>query len=169
MRLYKEENGYYALQAAETIIVIDDLHSIFHEAGVSILSDTDYFISDSENNYNILIEYKNGVIEKAVQKNSFNPNQDKYINKVARKFYDTMLYLNHMGFKKPFKYVYILEYPNDDAAIRKSIRNKIVSLLPFKLQSKSNMEFDMISDFEVLSIDEWNTNYPDYPFVRIKQ
>lgn len=36
--------------------------------------------------------------------------------------------------------------------------NKIAAKLPFRLQENNNIKRQLISGFEVLSIDEWNNN-----------
>lgn len=167
MALYPEENGYYALSIDNNDNIIFDLHETFHKNGVSILRDADFVIKDDDSQI-IILEYKNGTVGRAAEYASFKPSDDKYIQNVARKFYDTMMYLNHMGYLHPMKYVYVLEFPNDDPAIRKFVRNKISTLLPFKLQQDNRVINQMIDTFEVLSISEWNEKYPLYQLVALK-
>ena len=53
-----------------------------------------------------------------------------------------------------------------DSVLRKLIRNKIRNKLPFELkETDSNIEIEMIRDFEILSIDEWNNHesYSKFP------
>lgn len=54
--------------------------------------------------------------------------------------------------------MYVLEYPGSDKVTRKMLRNKISDLLPFKLQNLPQIKEKLIHDFEVLSINEWNTH-----------
>lgn len=166
MALYPEENGYYALSIDNNDNIICDLHETFHKNGVSILCDADFVIK-SDDSQIIILEYKNGTVGRAAEYTSFKPSDDKYIQKVARKFYDTMVYLNHMGYFDPMKYVYVLEFPNDDPVTRKFVRDQIITLLPFKLQQDSRIKHQLIDSFEVLSISEWNEKYPMYELVAL--
>lgn len=167
MALYSEENVYYALSIDNNNNIICDLHETFHKNGVSILCDAD-FVVKSDDSQIIILEYKNGTVGRAAEYTSFKPSDDKYIQKVARKFYDTMMYLNHMGYFNPMKYVYVLEFPDDDPVTRKFVRDQIITLLPFKLQQDSRIKHQLIDSFEVLSISEWNEKYPLYQLVALK-
>lgn len=53
--------------------------------------------------------------------------------------------------------------------MRKRIRNRIANLLPFKLQERPEIQIEMIRNFEVLSIVEWNhhTDYKIFPISAI--
>lgn len=79
------------------------------------------------------------------------------------------IYLSALQKSKPIKYIYILEYPNDDVVTRKRLRNRITNLLPFKLQKLQEVKVEMIHDFEVLSIAEWNAHaqYKAFPITEI--
>lgn len=160
MEHYFEENKYYAFEIPDPTVFIGNIHEVYSKAGLnSLLCDADFVIQD--NNDIIMIEYKNGTVEKAEKNSHFNPLDDKYIRKVARKFYDTAFYLNHfLATLQSIKYVYIVEYPNADATTRKALRNKVAEYLPFKIQSD---KCPMINSFDVLSINEWNIKYPQYP------
>ena len=79
-------------------------------------------------------------------------------HKIARKYYDSWIYLTAMQKSKPVAYIYILEYPNSDAVMRKRIRNHIADLLPFQLQKLPEIQTELIRSFEVLSIAEWNVH-----------
>lgn len=166
-KIHKEESNIYQIDCSKAVWSTDEVHNIFHETGVSILSDVD-FIFETEKEI-IFVEYKNVNISGAVNPNAFRPSEDKLINKIAYKFYDSLIYVLACGYKKPYKYVYILEYPNGDSTTRKLIRNKITTKLPFKLQKTDGIKKQLISSFEVLSIDEWNNNpiYGGFPISSI--
>lgn len=155
-QIYREENNVYQFDFSAALWATDELHDKFHQSGVSILSDVD-FIAETENEV-LLVEYKNANISEAVSPEKFNPLDQKRENKIAYKFYDSWMYLSAAQKKKPIKYVYVLEYPHGDAVMRKRIRNRIADLLPFKLQKLPEIKEEMIHDFEVLSISEWNTH-----------
>lgn len=163
--IYKEESNVYQIDFSNAIWSTNELHNIFHNTGVSILSDVD-FIAETDNEI-IFVEYKNASISGAANPDAFKPSEDKYINKIAYKFYDSLIYILACGYKKAYRYVYVLEYPKGDSITRKLIRNKIAAKLPFKLQENSNIKMKLISDFQVISIDEWNDIYSDFPITLI--
>lgn len=158
-KIHKEESNVYQIDFSNAIWSTNELHDIFHNSGVSILSDVD-FIAETDEEI-IFVEYKNSKISGAVNPDAFKPSEDKYINKIAYKFYDSLIYILACGYKKSHKYIYILEYPKGDSTTRRLIRNKIAAKLPFRLQSDNYIKNQLISDFKVLSIDEWN-NDPSY-------
>lgn len=154
--IYKEENGVYQIDFSSALWSTDELHDIFHKSGSSLLSDVD-FVAETDNEI-ILVEYKNANIGRAKNPDAFIPSSENRILKIAYKFYDSIIYICACGYKKPYKYVYVLEYPKGDSTTRKLIRNKIAAKLPFELQKDKNIKHQLINGFEVLSIDEWNNN-----------
>lgn len=162
-KIYKEENKVYQFDFTSAIWSSDELHKIFNTSVSSILSDVDY-IAETEKEL-LFVEYKNASIAGAKKPEAFIPSSDKLILKIAYKFYDSLIYIWACRYKKPYKYVYILEYPKGDSTTRKWIRNKIASKLPFELQKDKNIKYQIISSFEVLSIDEWNNDplYSKFP------
>lgn len=162
-KIHKEENEVYQIDFSSAIWSTDELNSIFNKTVASALSDVD-FIAETDKEI-LFVEYKNACIVGATNPDAFIPSSDKSILKIAYKFYDSYIYIWACGYKKPYKYVYILEYPKGDSTTRKLIRNKIASRLPFELQKDNNIKYQIISSFEVLSIDEWNNNplYSKFP------
>lgn len=143
------------------------MHDTYSQNKVGILSDVD-FIAETEDSM-LLVEYKNANVPGSAHPEAFNPLDQKRENRIAFKYYDSWIYLAAMQKSKPVKYVHILEYPNDDAVMRKRIRNRIANLLPFKLQKLPEIKMEMIHDFEVLSISEWNahTQYKTFPITPV--
>ena len=162
-KIHKEENKIYQIDFTAAIWSTDELNSIFNKTVSSILSDVD-FVAETDKEV-LFVEYKNSSIPGAKDPDAFVPSSDKSILKIAYKFYDSYIYIGACGCKKPYKYVYILEYPKGDSTTRKLIRNKIASKLPFELQNDMNIKHQIISSFEVLSINEWNNNsiYSKFP------
>ena len=66
----------------------------------------------------------------------------------------------------PASYYYILEYPNSDRVTSGLVRNKIAKLLPFHLQNEGSQK--IIESFDVVTIDEWNVRFPDFPITRTR-
>lgn len=82
-----------------------------------------------------------------------------------------MHYLASKNKTKPKHYVYILEYPNSDIVMRKRLRERIASDLPFLLSKNLMLEIPMISKFDILSINEWNEHdlYSNFPIRKVHQ
>ncbi len=158
-QVYQDENHQFQFDFSSALWATDALHDIYSKNNTGVLSDVD-FIAETEK-YMLLIEYKNANIPGAVHPEVFNPLEQKRENKIALKYYNSWIYLTAIKKEKPVKYIYILEFPNDDSVMRKRIRNRITNLLPFKLQECPEIQMEMIRDFEVLSIVEWN-DHPDY-------
>ena len=168
-QIYQDENRMFQFDFSAALWASDQLHNIYNKTNVGILSDVD-FIAETEDNI-ILIEYKNADILGAAHPEAFRPLDQKRENKIAFKYYDSWIYLSAIGKNKSVKYVYILEYPNSDVVTRKRIRNRIADLLTFKLQKLPEIRIEMIHDFEVLSISEWNAHeqYKAFPISPIDQ
>ena len=148
---FVEENGVYQIDCSKAIGATDQIHEVYHKAGVQ-LKDCDFLVEDNESFY--LIEYKNANINNAENPAAFKPEEDKMLNKVVQKFYDSLHYLYLTGKKKPIEYIYVLEYPKGDIVTRKRLRNKMKQKLPFKLQDNIGTGNKLIEKVEVLSIEE---------------
>lgn len=164
-----EENNKYQMDCSSAVCATSEIHTLYNNLCSSILSDVDFFIEDEKTF--IFVEYKNACIKEAVNPAAFVPSDDKTIKKIARKFYDSTLYLR-LKMKegtKPLDYVYILEYPHGDSVTRRAIRNKIANYLPFSLQKELQAKTYIIRNFQVFSIAEWNEKYPEYPLTPLCQ
>ena len=166
-KVFQEENHCYQFDFSSAVWATDGLHNTLQNNKANILSDVD-FIAETDNSI-ILLEYKNANIQSVANPDAFKPTDQKTQNKIAFKFYDSWIYLKAIGKSKPIRYVLILEYPNGDSTTRKAVRNKIIDLLPFKLQKLPEIKQKMISQFEVLTIDEWNAHeeYKKFPITPI--
>lgn len=161
-----EENEYYSINCDKALWASDEQHNVFQKATGSLLKDADWFI-ETETNI-IIVEYKNGKVYKS-KKEPFDPLADRYIDSISKKYYDSLHYLTLLEKDKPKIYVYIVEYPNDDSVSRKLLRNRISKKLPFGLQKLLSSTIKLISDFEVVSISEWNEKYSDFPIFRTEK
>lgn len=166
-KIFEEENHIYKIDFTNSIWATDELNTIFHN-GKTELSDVD-FIAETYSEI-FFVEYKNANIPNAVNPNAFNPNEDKKISQVVKKYYDSLTYITAIG--KPMEkrkvYIYILEYPNGDSVTRKGIRNRLQGNLPFLLQQQNEFVYRLIDELKVLSIGEWNEEYPDFPLEKIE-
>lgn len=162
-RIFIEENNVYQIDFTNALWATDKLNNIISDSN-TILSDVD-FIAETDDKI-LLVEYKNSNIKGAVNPTAFKPLEDKSINKIVRKFYDSLIYVNSVREYKPKVYIYIIETTRDDGLLRLTLRDKIKAKLPFKLQEQNSFKNKLIDDFMVLSIDEWNKKYP-FPLTKI--
>ena len=161
-----EENGRYVLDCHNALWATDKIHSTYQQAKVR-LNDVDFVLETED--LLILVEYKNAKISGAAHPETLNPHEDKRVNLIWRKYFDSLHYLALNGRTKPRHYVYILEYPNGDETARKRLRMRIKKDLPFSLHTVLGIESEVISAFSVLSIQEWNDHelYGRFPFVPV--
>lgn len=165
-----DENGEYSLDCTQAVWASDKMHEDYHRAKVQ-LSDADFLLEEANNI--LIVEYKNADTKKAREARyktpAFNPMDDKKFTSTVRKFYDSLHYIHLLGKNKPVKYVYVVEAPNSDAIMRKRLRARMKTLLPFALQENINTGISLIDRVDVLSINEWNMHdeYGKYPFVKL--
>ena len=138
------------------------MHEDYQKSGIHI-SDVDFLIEDDR--YLYLVEYKNACVPGAANPEAFNPEGNRMIDKVSRKFYDSLHYLHLFDRSKPVDYIYVLEYPKGDYVTRKRLRNRLKKELPFELQKQVGKGRRLIHKVDVVSIREWNENefYGRYP------
>ena len=165
-KIFAEENGIYQIDCSNAVWSTDQIHEVYHNAGVQ-LKDSDFLLEDTESLY--LVEYKNANVSNAEKPNAFKPEEDKMVNKIVQKFYDSLHYLYLMNKTKPLEYIYVLEYPKGDVITRKRLRNRMKQKLPFELQNNIGQGKRLIEKVDVLSIDEWNTHekYGAFPITQI--
>ena len=169
-KLLIDENGEYGLDCTLAVWASDKMHEDYHRAKVQ-LSDADFLLEEVNNI--LIVEYKNADTKKAREARyktpAFNPMDDKKFTSTVRKFYDSLHYIHLLGKNKPVKYVYVVEAPNSDAIMRKRLRARMKTLLPFALQENINTGISLIDRVDVLSINEWNMHdeYGKYPFVKL--
>lgn len=161
-RIFCDENNSCEIDFSAALWATDNLHDIFHQAKLSILCDVD-FIAETEQEI-LFVEYKNANLPQAVHPEAFKPLDDKKLNTVARKYFDSLQFLQSMQhhIHKIKRYIYILECVNGDIVLRKRVRTLLTARLPFLLQKQIDMPEKMIDSVQVLSIEEWNQAYPDF-------
>ena len=62
-----------------------------------------------------------------------------------------------------------MEVPNGDKALIGHLRDSLYNQLPFLLSDQNELQETMIDLVQVLSIDEWNKFYKDFPAKRLKE
>ncbi len=164
-KVFVDENHSCEIDFSAADWATDQLNHIFHKAKLSILHDVD-FVAETETEI-LLVEYKNANLRNAAKPEAFHPWEDKSLDTVARKYYESLYYLRAIqhGQHKEKKYVYIVESVNGDLQLRKQIRVRLAGRLPFLLQKQEVLSEKLIDSLEVLSIDEWNELYRQYPLI----
>lgn len=157
-----EEHSYFGIDCTKAVWATDEMHEVYHMSSVA-LSDAD-FVVETENLL-LLVEYKNANVSNALSHANktpkFNPANQSVFCRIVRKFYDSLHYLRLTGKDKPLHYVLVVEYPNDDDASRRALRNKLKMALPFALQEHFTSGIKLIETVDVVNINEWN-DHPIY-------
>ena len=102
-QIFRDENNSCQIDFSKAVWATDQLHDIFHSAKVAILHDVD-FIAETEDKL-LLVEYKNANLPSAANPDAFKPGEDKKLNNVAAKYYDSMYFcrlLNEGGINRRF-------------------------------------------------------------------
>ena len=164
--MFKDENESWKINFSSALWVTDKLHEIFSVIKDSFLSDVD-FVAEAED-FVLFVESKNSNFKEA--KHKFKPYETEKIISVARKYYDSLVYIRSLIEDRSKKkiYIYLLESCNGDINLRKSVRNRLKDRLPFKLQRDAKLHEKMIDEFDVLSFDEWNKRFKQFPAERLK-
>ena len=150
---------------SEALWATDKLNSIFHNAGIQ-LNDVD-FIAETENEL-IFVECKNANRVDAANPD-FNPAEDKKLNTVARKYYDSLNFciFSERGVNKRKIYCFIVEAKLGSLTLRNYWKVLLAKRLPFRLQKQNHFPIKMIDELNVMSISEWNEKYPQFPITRL--
>ena len=151
---------------SEATWATDELNKIFRKAGLS-LNDVD-FIAETENEL-IFVECKNANRIDAKAPDGFVPTKDKTLNSVARKYYDSLSFctFSERGLSKQKIYCFVVEAKAGSVTLRNKCRIELAKRLPFLLQQQNNFPRKMIDHLFVMSIDEWNEKYPQFPIKRL--
>ncbi|MCD5413618.1 MAG: hypothetical protein LR001_01245 [Clostridiales bacterium] len=168
MSIFIEENKNYKINCNKAINLIE-LNSFYSELG-GLLCDVDVVLELEDEV--VFMEYKNSMIDGAKYPDTFDSKitSEEHYRKIARKYYDSIIYLNAIDElrKKFFRYYYVLESALADPIIRKRLAGKIKKKLPFEIQKKlPRLSTNLIDDFKVLSIKEWNDLHKDFMFENI--
>ena len=166
-KVFVDENHSCRIDFSKALWATDQLNSIFHQAKLSILHDVD-FVAEIEDAI-LLVEYKNANLPNAANPAAFKPTEDTKINNVARKYYDSLLFLQVLqrGVHKKKKYIYVLECAKGDGFLRRRVRELVAARLPFLLQQQTAVAESLIDSVEVLSVAEWNAQYTQFPMMLI--
>ena len=161
LKILTDENNQFKFDFTNCKYVIE-LHDL---ANKMKLNDVD-FITEFNDNI-IFLEYKNANIKNPVNPNAFvdkiKREPEKFYKNIAKKYYDSLMMFWATGGNKdefPIICVLLIEAPIMDAKIRKQLRIKIGKQLPLNLKENSIVR-EMLSKFQVLSIDEWKEKFKE--------
>lgn len=165
-KIFTDEKQTCQIDFANAVWATDQLNNIFHDVKDSILSDVDFIVEGANSIF--FIEVKNPNFRGVDNPKAFKPLDSDLIRVLAKKYFDSFHYVRGLGktSNKQKIYICIIETKNSDSVTRKSLRNRLRDRLPFKLQKIFSEK--MIDDVKVLSFDEWNDNFPQFPLSRLK-
>jgi hypothetical protein len=165
--IFTEENGKYKMDFSKAVDTIVDLNKKYQCIG-NFLSDVDFIAETSEKVF--LIEYKNVEIENATNPGAFygKIHNGELYDSIIKKYYDSMFYILACKKHKTINYIFILECKKADSIIRKKMKASIKKRLPYILQENEEIRLNLISDFDILSINEWNNHieYSKFPLFK---
>lgn len=166
-RIFRDENESCEFDFTKAEWATDQLHAIYHQAKID-LSDVDYMV-ETEREL-LFIEYKNASVRNAEHPERFHIKSDKKLNTLVRKYYDSLHYVQLLrkGEGKRKVYICVLEYPNSESVSRRYIRNRLADKLPFALQQQVSGGIRLIDEVKVLSLEEWNQQYSNFPVSRLE-
>ena len=133
------------------------LHDLYKTIG-NELSDVDWIAETSDEVF--LIEYKNTNFVGKTGKNEF------YM-KLWKKYYGSMFFMLAQKNTKPVNFICIVESEVMDSVLRKKATASIKRRLPFSLQENPSIIVPLINNFKILTIAEWNTQYPQFLLSRL--
>lgn len=162
------EESYVHFDFSAAIWATDKLHEQYQSCSNSLLKDVDFIVETQKEI--LFVEIKNSACPNASCPEIFEDEikMDTHYRNIAGKYYHSVLYPLVSGKKKQYVYVYILETtPRVDSTLRRWVRDKISKYLPRNFPSMPEGKKPLIDEFMVLSIDEWNTTYSQYPINRL--
>lgn len=167
--IFTDENKSWQFDFSNAIWATDELHEIYSVVKGSILDDVDFIVETKDNLF--MIECKNANVKYASKPKALKPLKEESLETVAKKYYDSFHYVRGLGKgnNKRLIYVYIVEAFNGRDTERKGIRNRLRDRLPFKLQKNYHFVQKMIDEVKVLTFNEWNRYYPQFPAKRLKE
>lgn len=169
--LFVDENNQFQFDFSKAMWASNELNDKYTRKIHSLLSDVDFIVETDKEV--IFLEYKNTDILGASNPKAFTDKMctDEHYMEIAKKYYGSILYTIACNKRKNYRYVYVLECALAGSTERLRLRNKIRAKLPFELQKEPEFEIQLINDFEILSIREWNENqrYSQFPISQVEQ
>ena len=165
-KIFYDENKNYKFNFNDALEVFEP-HSLSQKT--TILADVDFVLKSREEI--IFLEYKNAATKNASNPEAFKEkitgkeNRAKFCENISKKFYSTLFMVwacRKNDEEKEIEYILLIEHPELDNKVRKMFRNKISKQLPFRLIEHEEIKRKILSNFQVLNIEEWHKKYPNY-------
>ena len=83
-----EENGVYQFDCTKALWATNEIRDQYFNARIHVLKNAD-FIIETETAL-LIVEYKNATISNAANPQAFHPADDRKINDIALKYYDSL-------------------------------------------------------------------------------
>jgi hypothetical protein len=88
------------------------------------------------------------------------------VSALRKKYFGGAFYVLACQKHKPLDYICVIEAEKLDSVLRKRLCGKLMKGLPSKLQELPEITATLINKVKVLSIEQWNTEYPMFPMTR---
>ncbi|MDV0441731.1 hypothetical protein [Methanorbis furvi] len=165
--VFEESNVRFNFSGA--VWATKSLHDHYRICSNSLLKDVDFIVETQGEIF--FVEIKNSAYAGARCPEVFEGEKiktDKHCQDIAGKYYHSVLYPLVSRKEKKYIYLYVLETTSRvDRTSRKLIRDKIIKYLPRKFPCMPEGSKSLIDEFDIVSIDEWNRKYSQYPITRL--
>lgn len=168
-KIHEDENHNFQFDFsnADDVIILDQLTHCIPE----LQHNVDFILVEEKDI--IFFEFKNSKINNANKEITFQEkltqDRDVFCKNMAKKFISSLFWLwACKGNEEEKKISYCLLIENDfmDVKMRKLFRNKISKQLPHGYESYETVKREILSDFSVVNLKEWEKKFPQYPITQ---
>jgi len=156
--IYLDENKTHKIDLREAASSIGNLHDIYKSHNMhNAFNDVDW-IAETDDEI-LLIEFTH--YERREHLHTGDRAEAKHLQ-ITKKFYGSAFYLLACGKHEAMDFIWVVESPFLDSFARKHYRNRIKKLLPFKFQRLPQIKVELIRNFHVYSVSDWNEKFPAF-------
>lgn len=169
-KIFTDEKNFCRIDFSSALWMTGHLTEIYGDAklnsllsSVDAVAETNDFTAAETDDLLLLVEYKNATIAGA--RGVFDPESEETLKRLAKKYFDSLHYARarQQGKTKRKVYVWIVETPGGDSALRNRIHEKLRAKLPFKLQEQNPFAEKLIDALYIVDIKEWNRFFKQFP------
>ncbi len=163
-KIYQDENNNFQFdfRNAKEVIVLDNLTHCIPELQYNV----DFILVDKEI---VFLEFKDSKVASPDGEEKFqrklDQDSDRFCKNMAKKFVSSLFWLwackKNDGDRKIVYYL-LIESSFFDAGLRKRFRNKISRQLPHGYKKDGRVKREILSEFKVVSLEEWKKEFPQY-------
>lgn len=163
-KIYQDENNNFQFdfRNAEEVIVLDKLTHCIPELQYNV----DFIIINEDI---IFLEFKNSRVALPDGEEKFQHEltreRDRFCKNIAKKFVSSLFWLwacKKNEEERKVVYYLLLESSFMDAGMRKRFRNKISKQLPHGYGQDGRVKREILSEFQVVNLEEWKRMFPQY-------